>query len=268
MLNFTVKEKYDFYDLVAILALLRGDKGCPWDREQTHKSIEKNFIEEVYEAIEGIDTGDDGVLKEELGDVLLQVVFHTEIARGEGRFDITDVTTGICKKLILRHPHIFAQVTAETSEAVLQNWEEIKKAEKGQKSQTDVMKGISRSLPALMRAYKIQQKAAKVGFDWDDGGGGALDKLKEELAEVGQALGEPEQFEEEIGDLLFAAVNVSRFGKTDPELALGRACDKFIRRFSYIEEHAGEVFGKPMEKLTLSEMDSLWDQCKQKEKTE
>ena len=269
MLNFTLKEKYDFYDLVDILALLRSDNGCPWDKEQTNESIKKNFIEEVYEAIEGIDTHNDAILKEELGDVLLQVVFHTEIARGEGRFDIDEVTTRICKKLILRHPHIFAGVIADTSEAVLHNWEEIKKNEKGYSTQSEVLKGISRSLPALMRAYKIQHKAAKVGFDWDNAGG-ALDKLQEELNEVGQAWNEshPSHLEEEIGDLLFAAVNVARFAKIDPELALGSACEKFIRRFSYIEEKAKEQFARPMEALSLEEMDFLWDQCKKEEKTD
>jgi tetrapyrrole methylase family protein/MazG family protein len=270
MLNFKIKEKYDFYDLVDILALLRGKDGCPWDKEQTNESIKKNFIEEVYEAIEGIDSHDDNVLKEELGDVLLQVVFHAEIARGECRFDIDEVTTRICKKLIFRHPHIFGRVTAETSEKVLQNWEEIKKKEKGFTTQTEVLKGISRSLPALMRSYKIQQKAAKVGFDWDSVDG-AFAKLREELDEVGQAWHESSSsshLEEEIGDLLFAVVNVARFGGIDPELALGRACDKFIKRFSYIEKHAKEQFEKPMEALSLEEMDSLWNQCKKTEKTD
>lgn len=269
MLSFETKEKYNFYDLVEILKLLRGENGCPWDREQTNESIKKNFIEEVYEAIEGIETHDDVSLKEELGDVLLQVVFHTEIARGEDRFDIDEVTTGICKKLILRHPHIFGDILADTSEIVLKNWDEIKKKEKGYSSQAEVLRGISRSLPALMRSCKMQQKAAKIGFDWDSPEG-AFDKLKEELLEVGQAWEEADQLhlEEEVGDLLFATVNVSRFLKIDPELALGKACDKFIHRFSYIEEHAKEKFSKPMEELSLEEMDFLWEECKHKDKTD
>lgn len=175
-MNFTEKENYNFNDLVEIVKILRAPDGCPWDREQTHKSIRSNFIEETYEAVEAIDTDDLDLLKEELGDVLLQVALHAEIESEQGTFDINDVCDGICKKLIIRHPHVFGDVNADTTEQVLKNWDAIKMKTKSQKTQTQAILSVSKALPSLMRSTKIQQKAAKVGFDWENVNG-ALDKL-------------------------------------------------------------------------------------------
>lgn len=175
-MNFTEKENYNFNDLVEIVKILRAPDGCPWDREQTHKSIRSNFIEETYEAVEAIDTDDLDLLKEELGDVLLQVAMHAEIESEQGTFDINDVCDGICKKLIIRHPHVFGDVNADTTEKVLKNWDAIKMKTKSQKTQTQAILSVSKALPSLMRSTKIQQKAAKVGFDWENVNG-ALDKL-------------------------------------------------------------------------------------------
>lgn len=263
MNEFKRKEKYDFQDLVAIMKILRGEGGCPWDREQTHQSIRQNFIEETYEVIEAIDTEDTELLKEELGDVLLQVVFHCEIEREQGRFDIDDVADGICKKLIVRHPHVFSDVTADTSEKVLENWDKIKMQTKSQKSRTQAMRSVSRSLPGLMRSQKIQEKAAKAGFDWDNVNG-ALDKLEEEIAELKQAIknNDSENQFEEFGDVLFSAVNVSRFLGVDSEKALYFSCDKFIERFDKVEQAAKEQ-GIDMKDADLNTLDSLWNQAKE-----
>ncbi len=263
MNEFKRKEKYDFQDLVAIMKILRGEGGCPWDREQTHQSIRQNFIEETYEVIEAIDTEDTELLKEELGDVLLQVVFHSEIAQEQGRFDIDDVADGICKKLIVRHPHVFSDVTADTSEKVLENWDKIKMQTKSQKSRTQAMRSVSRSLPGLMRSQKIQEKAAKAGFDWDNVNG-ALDKLEEEIAELKQAIknNDSENQFEEFGDVLFSAVSVSRFLGVDSEKALYFSCDKFIERFDKVEQAAKEQ-GIDMKDADLNTLDSLWNQAKE-----
>lgn len=263
MNEFKRKEKYDFQDLVAIMKILRGEGGCPWDREQTHQSIRQNFIEETYEVIEAIDTEDTELLKEELGDVLLQVVFHCEIEREQGRFDIDDVADGICKKLIVRHPHVFSDVTADTSEKVLENWDKIKMQTKSQKSRTQAMRSVSRSLPGLMRSQKIQEKAAKAGFDWDNVNG-ALDKLEEEIAELKQAIknNDSENQFEEFGDVLFSAVSVSRFLGVDSEKALYFSCDKFIERFDKVEQAAKEQ-GIDMKDADLNTLDSLWNQAKE-----
>lgn len=263
MNEFKRKEKYDFQDLVAIMKILRGEGGCPWDREQTHQSIRQNFIEETYEVIEAIDTEDTELLKEELGDVLLQVVFHSEIEQEQGRFDIDDVADGICKKLIVRHPHVFSDVTADTSEKVLENWDKIKMQTKSQKSRTQAMRSVSRSLPGLMRSQKIQEKAAKAGFDWDNVNG-ALDKLEEEIAELKQAIknNDSENQFEEFGDVLFSAVSVSRFLGVDSEKALYFSCDKFIERFDKVEQAAKEQ-GINMKDADLNTLDSLWNQAKE-----
>lgn len=263
MNEFKRKEKYDFQDLVAIMKILRGEGGCPWDREQTHQSIRQNFIEETYEVIEAIDTEDTELLKEELGDVLLQVVFHSEIEQEQGRFDIDDVADGICKKLIVRHPHVFSDVTADTSEKVLENWDKIKMQTKSQKSRTQAMRSVSRSLPGLMRSQKIQEKAAKAGFDWDNVNG-ALDKLEEEIAELKQAIknNDSENQFEEFGDVLFSAVSVSRFLGVDSEKALYFSCDKFIERFDKAEQAAKEQ-GINMKDADLNTLDSLWNQAKE-----
>lgn len=261
-MDFVEKEKYTFDDLVQILKLLRAPGGCPWDREQTHQSIRQNFIEETYEAIEAIDTDDKELLKEELGDVMLQVVFHACIEEEQNSFDIHDVCDGICKKLIVRHPHVFADVQADTSEKVLSNWDKIKMQTKSQKTQADAMDSVSRALPSLMRSAKLQQKAAKVGFDWENVDG-ALDKLYEEVDELKQAVKneDKENQAEELGDVLFSAVNVSRFLKVDSEKALYDACDKFTNRFRKVEALAN-ARGINMKTASISELDSLWDEVK------
>lgn len=261
-MDFQQKPKYGFEDLLQIMKMLRAPGGCPWDREQTHKSIRQNFIEETYEVIEAIDTEDRELLKEELGDVLLQVVFHSEMESEVGSFDINDVCDGICKKLIVRHPHIFADVKADTTDEVLSNWDKIKMQTKSQKTQSDAMDSVSKSLPSLMRSEKLQKKAAKVGFDWPDVSG-ALQKVEEETQELKKAIedGDKKGMEEELGDLLFSVVNVSRFLKVDSEEALYHACDKFTNRFRMVEVLAKER-GIAMESAPLSLLDSLWDEVK------
>ena len=260
---FKEKNKYVFEDLVKIMVKLRGEGGCPWDREQTHRSLSKNLIEETYEVIEGIDTEDDALLQEELGDLLLQIVFHAQIASETARFDIDDVADGICKKLIRRHPHIFGSVTADTSAAVLRNWDNIKRQEKGQTSVAHTMEHIYRGLPSLMRAQKIQSKAAKAGFDWPDVSG-AMDKLSEEQAELTQALAGADRARilDEAGDLLFACVNVVRHAGLDSEEALRFATDKFQARFTEVEALVA-ADGLRMEDLPIGELDRYWDRVKQ-----
>ena len=262
MVDFKQKDKYCFEDLLEIMRILRAPGGCPWDQEQDHKSIRRNFIEETYEVIEAIDQDDVEHMQEELGDVLLQVVFHTEMEHEKGNFDIDDVCDGICKKLIFRHPHIFADVEVTDSAEVLRNWEALKRVEKSQKTSTDSMVAVARSLPQLIRAEKIQSKAAKVGFDWPDVSG-AMDKVREETEELTRAMAGDGDPGEELGDLLFAVVNVARFLKIDPEHALESTCDKFIDRFSYVEQQA-KAQGKTMSDMSLEEMDALWEQAKHK----
>lgn len=261
-MDFQQKEKYTMEDLLKIVEILRAPGGCPWDREQDHKSIRSCLIEETYEAIEAIDTENTELLKEELGDVLLQVVFHTRIEEEEGNFDFSDVVDGIAKKMIVRHPHVFGDATVRNSEDVLKNWDAIKKQTKQQKTQTEVLQSISAALPALMRSAKVQQKAAKVGFDWPDVGG-ALEKVAEELEEVKEEIkkGDPQGQWNEIGDLLFSVVNVSRFLQVEPEQALTLACNKFIDRFAKVEKLAQER-SIDMKQASLQELDALWDEVK------
>ena len=259
---FPIKEKYDFDDLCAVMKILRGEGGCPWDREQTHESIRKNFIEETYEVAEAIDTKDRKLLCEELGDVLLQVVFHTQIETEIGGFDIEDVTTGIVKKLIYRHPHIFGDVAAETADKVLENWDALKAKEKHRETVTDSMRSVARPLPALMRADKVGKRAAKVGFDFAT----AADAAKKIAEETEEALAADEASRAE-GDLLFAAVNVARKLGVDPEKALSDATDKFINRFSGVEE-AVLADGKRMEELPLAALDAYWDAQKRAKHSE
>lgn len=260
--NFTFKEKYNIDDLLEIIRILRQPYGCPWDKEQTHKSIRKDFIEETYEVIEAINKEDTELLKEELGDVLMQVVFHAQIETEEGRFNFSDVCDGICKKMIVRHPHVFANDNAETSDDVLVKWDEIKKKTKNQKTQSSVIESIPKELPALMRAQKVQKKAADVGFDWDDISG-AFDKISEETQEVKEALrsGDKEAVLDEMGDLLFSCVNVARFAKVDSEEALTHTTEKFITRFKIVESLAAER-GIDMEQASLEVLDELWDEAK------
>lgn len=261
-MDFTKKERYDFNDLVEIMKYLRAPDGCPWDRVQTHESIRSNFIEETYEVIEAIDNKDNELMKEELGDVLLQVVFHSEMAEEDGAFDINDVIHDICHKLVIRHPHVFGDVKAENSAEALDSWNSVKMKTKSQKKQSEAMDSVSKALPSLMRATKIQQKAAKVGFDWDDVSG-ALDKVSEETDELNQAIKSEsdEAKAEELGDLLFSVVNVARFIGVDSEKALYDACDKFTSRFKSMEKLCEER-GIDMKTATVSKLDSIWDEVK------
>lgn len=243
--------------LIDVITVLRNPGGCPWDREQTHDSLKKPMIEEAYEVIQAIENKDDANLREELGDVLLQVVFHANIAREEGRFNMADIANEECEKMIRRHPHVFGDVENNlTSKQVLSNWEDIKKLEKKNKSQTESMESIPRGLPALYRADKVQAKAAKVGFDWDDVSG-AYEKVKEELLEVQDAKKNltQDKVAEEVGDLLFAAVNVARMLEVDPEEALNATSEKFIRRFAYVEKNMKDG-------MSLEELDALWNEAK------
>lgn len=258
------KNIMDFYDLVDIMGILRSDNGCPWDKEQTHESLKKSLIEESYEVIEAIDEEDDEKLVEELGDVLLQVVFHAQLGKEEGYYNINDVISAICNKMINRHPHVFGDTEAKTSEEVLNNWDKIKMKEQGLKNHTDELKHVPNNLPALMRADKIQRKAAKVGFDWDKIDS-AMSKVLEELDEIKCVYKTNNKVKilEEVGDLIFSTVNVSRFLDIDPEIALNSTITKFIKRFEYIEKSALEK-GLKMEDLDLKAMDELWEEAKSK----
>ena len=261
MVNFQKKEHYNVEDLRRLMALLRQPDGCPWDRAQTHASIRANMLEEAYEAADAIDRNAPEDLKEELGDVLLQVVFHARMEEEAGRFDLDDVADGICKKLIFRHPFLFEQEQGQDAGGALTTWEERKRLEKGQHSAGEAMESVARALPALTRAEKIQGKAARAGFDWPDIGP-AMDKVGEELDELRQAVDTGTNVEEELGDLLFAAAKVGRFAGVDPELALQRACGKFIRRFCRVERLSGD---KPLKGRPLEELNDLWRQAKEHE---
>jgi len=255
-------KEYTFQDLLDIMQRLRSENGCPWDREQTHESLKKYLIEETYEVLEALDSGDKRKFADELGDLLLQIVFHAQIGKEEGTFDINDVIYMICHKMISRHTHVFGGSKADTADEVLVNWEGIKKKEKGLESHTQVLRDVSSYLPALMRSYKVQEKAAKVGFDWDKVEG-AINKVHEEIKELENVYktGNMGKIEEEIGDLLFAVVNVARFFKVQPELALTQTIEKFINRFEYIEQNS-KRFNKKMEEMTIDEMDVLWNEAK------
>lgn len=255
----------NFSKLREIIAELRGPDGCPWDKEQTHESLKKYLIEESYEVIDAIDQGDIDHLIEELGDVLLQVMLHAQIGQDEGYFTINDVIEGISAKMIRRHPHVFGEVKVSNSEEVIQNWQEIKKKEKGEKA-ASLLEDVSLSLPNLIRAYELQKKAAKVGFDWHEITP-ALDKVKEEFQEFEMELsGTKEQSilaKKEFGDLLFAFVNVARFLDIHPEEALFETNEKFIRRFRFVEEKVLES-GRSFEEHSLKELDEYWDEAKLK----
>lgn len=261
-MNFQFKDKYNIEDMLNIMAILRSPEGCPWDKEQTHKSIRSCFIEETYEAVEAIDNDDSELLQEELGDVLLQVLFHSQLEKEKGSFDFSDVVDGIAKKMIVRHPHVFGDTVVSNSDEVLVNWDAIKKQTKSQSSQTEVLQSVSKALPALMRSAKVQHKAAKVGFDWPDVSG-ALDKVAEETGELKEAVasGSQEGCVEELGDLLFSVVNVARFLEVEPEHALSLSCDKFISRFQKMEQLAKER-KVDMDSSTLEQLDSLWNEIK------
>ena len=260
--QFTIKESYDLDELRAIIAFLRSEEGCPWDRVQTHESIQGNMLEEAYEAVDAIQSGDPGKLLEELGDVLMQVVFHADIAEEAGDFTFDELVSGICRKLISRHTHLFGSDRAETPELVLRTWEKNKRKEKGHRRIADGMRDLPRGMPALIRAYKLQKKAADVGFAWPSLDG-AQEKVQEEygefLAEIDR--GDEARTREEAGDLLFAVVNILRLLSIDPEAALTGCSERFIRRFSAMEEAAG----RPLAGMTLEEMDALWEEAKRGE---
>ena len=254
--------KYNFNDLLDIMEKLRSDKGCPWDKEQTHESLTNCMIEEAYEACDAISEKDSEKMTEELGDVLLQVVFHAQIGSEDGTFNIYDITDAICRKLIFRHPHIFGDKKFSTSAQVLESWEKLKIKEKGYESESDSMNRIPKNFPALMRASKIQTKAQRVGFDWPDVSG-AFDKIYEETAEFKQAIAQNDvsKQKEEAGDLLFAVVNVCRFLGIDSEQSLNASSEKFIRRFTHVENSCINK-GLNMKHMTIEELDKYWDEAK------
>ncbi len=259
--DFLEKDSYTFEDVVTLMAFLRSENGCPWDKKQDHQTLRKNLIEEAYEGVDAIMSNDPKRIADEMGDILMQVVFHAQIGSENETFNIDDVTTGLCKKLIRRHTHLFGSDKVEDAEEALLTWEGNKKIEKGHESQADVLRDVPHALPALTRAYKVQKKAADVGFDWPDPSG-AKEKVKEELGEIEQAT--PESKEEEIGDFLFAAVNFVRLMGFEPEVALSASIEKFIRRFSDMEALALSN-GSELESMGLEAMDKLWDQVKRKD---
>ena len=268
MVDFQCKRRYDWEDFLRIMRLLRSPGGCPWDAEQTHQSIRRNFLEETYEALDALDRDDPVDMCEELGDVLMQVVFHATIEEERGRFTMADVVDGVAQKMVYRHPHVFGTVHVDNSDQVLVNWEKLKRTEKGQASTADAIEAVPHTLPALWRAEKVQKKAAKAGFDWD-GPLRALDKLEEEVRELraamesGKAPEDPHGLREELGDVLFMAAKIGQMTGTDPEDALHRSCDKFDSRFRSVEESAD----KPLSDCGEAELLALWREAKTKEKS-
>lgn len=261
--RFQLKDHYSCHELLDLMAFLRSEEGCPWDRVQTHESIQGNMLEEAYEAVDAIQSRDPVKLKEELGDVLMQVVFHAGIAEEAGSFDFDQVVAGICRKLITRHSHLFGEDVAESPGQVLKTWEKNKRLEKGFVSVTESMRDLPRGMPALTRALKLQKKAADVGFDWPSIEG-AREKILEETGEFFTELdrGDKARASEEAGDLLFAVVNSMRIMGLDPEAALTGCSERFIRRFETMEDLAEG----PLAGMTLAEMDGLWDRAKVMEK--
>jgi MazG family protein len=267
-----------FEKLVAVQARLRMPNGCPWDREQTHESLRTYLIEEAYEVLEALESGNDAKFAEEMGDLLLQIVFHSQIAQEKGRFTVSDVIREIHDKMIRRHPHVFGETRAKDSAEVLRNWEQIKSEERRSKAEdadagagsgpareASLLDGVSRGLPATLEGFQLTRKAARIGFDWEDAGG-IFEKMREETAELQHALKTKVQgkMEEELGDLLFAAVNLARFLKLDPEIALKKANAKFSRRFRAMEKLARER-GREFKNLPREEMEALWDVTKKTE---
>ena len=262
-MEFEFKDKYNINDLLSLITLLRAPGGCPWDREQTHTSIKKNFIEETYEVIEAIDKNSTLGLREELGDVLLQIALHCEMESEAGNFNFDDVCDELCKKLIVRHPHVFGDAVANNTKEALESWDSVKSSIKGTKSASSKMDSIPLELPALMRAQKVQSKASKVGFDWDSQAG-AFSKLSEEINELKNAVSHNDKANifEEMGDVLFSCVNISRFIDVDSEEALKASTDKFIARFKIVEKLADEN-NIDMTSSSIEELDALWDKAKE-----
>ena len=252
MIDFISKDRYCFEDLVRLVHLLRAPGGCPWDGAQTHESIRRNFLEEAYEVCEAFDRDDPAMMREELGDVLLQVLFHTDIEQDAGRFTLDDVCDTVCKKLVFRHPFLFGGENP--------GWDELKKREKGQQTVSETLDAVARSLPACWRAEKLQKKAAKTGFAWESAQG-SLDKLEEETSELRAAVASQQNVEEELGDVLFAAVNAAACLEIDPEMALHAACEKFIRRFGAMEQ-AARSRGARLDELTRHELLQMWNEQK------
>jgi MazG family protein len=266
-----------FEKLVAVQARLRAPGGCPWDREQTHQSLRTYLIEEAYEVLEALESGNDTKFAEEMGDLLLQIVFHSQIAREEGRFKVADVIREIHEKLIRRHPHVFGEALVKDSREVLRNWEQIKaeerrsnkkdksRAGKSASDEPSLLDGVSSALPATLEGFQLTRKAARIGFDWTDATG-VIAKMREETEELKTALETKNQpkIEEELGDLLFAAVNLSRFLHVDPEIALKKANAKFSRRFRTMEASARET-GREFKDLPREEMEALWNTTKKAE---
>src|SRR5213595_330962 len=265
-----------FERLVAVQARLRAPKGCPWDREQTHQTLRTYLLEEAYEVLEALETGNDAKFAEEMGDLLLQIVFHSQIASEEGRFTVADVIREIHDKMIRRHPHVFGKTRAKNSAEVLRNWEQIKAEERrsnqehgvsghAEREAPSLLDGVSRALPATLEGFQLTRKASRIGFDWEDASG-VFEKMEEETAELKKALKEANHLktEEELGDLLFAAVNLSRFLKVDPEIALKKANAKFERRFRAMERLARES-GREFKDLPREEMEAFWDAAKKSE---
>ncbi len=248
-----------FDELVGVMARLRRKDGCPWDREQSHESLKPYIIEETYEVLDAIDRKDDDELREELGDVLLQIVFHAQIAAEQSRFTMDDVAAAIVEKLKRRHPHVFGNVEVEDSREVLRNWEEIKKEE----GKDSVLEGVPDGLPALLKAQRVQEKVRRVGFDWESIGG-TFDKVREEIGELEKAVKDGDQagIEDEFGDILFSLVNVARFLDINAEESLRQTTKKFSHRFRYIENRIEEKGERPIEEYSLEELDALWNEAK------
>ena len=264
MVDFQCKSRYDWDDLVEIIRILRAPGGCPWDAEQTHLSIRRNFLEETYEVLDALDRDDAADMCEELGDVLMQVLFHAQIERERGRFTVEDVIDGVAQKMVYRHPHVFGTVQADTSDQVLANWEVLKRQEKGQRSTADAIESVPHTLPALWRAEKLQSKTAKAGFTYENALD-ALEKLEEEVGELRRALESgapadaPHGVKEEAGDVLFIASNVARMAGVEGEEALHCACDKFVRRFRQVEQQAQQ----PLNACSRDQLLALWENTKE-----
>ncbi len=262
MVNFNFKERYNIDDLIEIVRLLRSENGCPWDKEQTHKSIRMDFLEEVYEVIEAIDFDSEDMLREELGDVLLQVVFHSQIETEKNSFDFSDVADDICKKLIIRHPHVFGEVTVESSDEVLKNWDSIKKDTKGQKTFADTLKSVPRVFPALLRAGKLGKRASRANLDFKDANS-AFKSLEDEVDELSKAIKSDDTalISEELGDVIFSAVNVARKLDLNAEELLTQANEKFILRFEKVEKMVSANKEK-MQDLSPEKLDYYWNKAK------
>jgi tetrapyrrole methylase family protein/MazG family protein len=252
-----------FQDLIELMRKLRSKDGCPWDKEQSHASLKPHLVEETYEVIDAIDSGDPDKIKEELADLFFHIIFHCQIAQENGAFDIGSVMALCLDKMTRRHPHVFGDASAATSEEVLRQWDEIKKKEKGNEERKSVVDGLPKHLPALQKAQKLQKKVAKVGFDWTNIQD-VIAKVDEELGEVKEAIQEnkPENIEEEVGDLLFSVVNLARFLKLDTENVLHKTIYKFVDRFKMVETELASM-GKDIEKCTLEEMDTVWNKVKE-----